>query len=212
MKRMSDVTKSGDPAVGMIELDSIARGVVTGDAMIKSSPLGSIWCGTVHPGRYLVLVGGDTASVEVALEVGQATGGDAVLDSMFLPDIHPDVTVAIGSTSDTALADGESVGLVETATVATVIEAADAGVKAAAVSIATVRLADGLGGKGYVVFGGVLAEVEAAVEAAVARAEPTGQMLAQVVVPQLAAEMRDNFALDLRFNERLTARADGRDG
>ena len=64
-----------DPAVGMIELDSIAVGVVTGDAMVKASPLGSINVGTVHPGRYLVLVGGDTASVEVALEVGHATGG-----------------------------------------------------------------------------------------------------------------------------------------
>ena len=87
-----------DPAVGIIELDSIAQGVVTGDAMVKAAPVGSIYAGTVHPGRYLVLVSGDTASVEVALEVGRDVGGTAVLDSIFLPDIHPDVTAAIVAT------------------------------------------------------------------------------------------------------------------
>ena len=201
-----------DPAVGMIELGSIATGVLTGDAMIKASPLGSIYAGTVHPGRYLILVSGDTASVEVALDVGRATGGDGVLDSMFIPDIHPDVTAGLISTDDTAVADGEAIGVVETDTVAAVIDAADAGVKAARVSLASIRLADGLGGKGYLVFGGVLAEVEAAVEAAVVRSEPTGQLHGHVVVSQLAPEMRHNLATDLRFNARLASRPAERGG
>jgi microcompartment protein CcmL/EutN len=201
-----------DPAVGIVELDSIARGVLTGDAMVKASPVGSIYAGTVHPGRYLVLVSGDTASVDVALDVGRDVGGDAVLDSIFLPDIHPDVAAAIVATEETAQARGEAVGVLETATVATVIEAADAGVKAAPITLASVRLADGLGGKGYLVFGGVLAEVEAAMEAAVARAEPTGALRHAVVVPQLAAEMRHNLATDLRFTARLAARPAERDG
>ena len=203
---MEEPTSALDPAVGMIELDSIATGVVAGDAMIKASPLGSIYAGTVHPGRYLVLVSGDTASVEIALDVGREAGAGSLLDSMLLPDIHPDVTSRLIATDDTALAEGEAIGVVETSTVATLIEAADAGVKAASVTIASLRLADGLGGKGYTVFGGILAEVEAAVEAAVARAEPTGQLLGHVVVSQLAAEMRHNLATDLRFNARLAAR------
>lgn len=195
-----------DPAVGVIELGSIARGVLTGDAMVKAAPVGSIYAGTVHPGRYLVLVSGDTASVDVALEVGREIGGDAVLDSIFLPDIHPDVTAAIIATAERAEAEGEAVGVLETSTVATVIEAADAGVKAAPVTLASVRLADGLGGKGYLVFGGVLAEVEAAMEAAVARAESSGALQQAVIVPQLAAEMRHNLVTDLRFTARLAAR------
>ena len=202
-------TPAPDPAVGMIELDSIATGVFAGDAMIKASPLGAIHAGTVHPGRYLVLVSGDTASVEVALEVGREAGAGSLLDSMFLPDIHPDVTSGLVSPDHTALAEGEAIGVVETSTVATVIEAADAGVKAAAVTVASLRLADGLGGKGYVVFGGILAEVEAAVEAAVARAEPTGQLLGHVVVSQLASEMRANLASDLRFNARIAGPSTG---
>lgn len=195
-----------DPAVGIIELDSIARGVLTGDAMVKAAPVGSIYAGTVHPGRYLVLVGGDTASVDVAMEVGREVGGDSVIDSIFLADIHPDVTAAIVAVDETARAEGEAIGVIETSTVATVIEAADAGVKAAPVTLASVRLADGLGGKGYLVFGGVLAEVEAAMEAAVARAEPTGALRDAVIVPRIADEMRHNLATDLRFNARVASR------
>ncbi len=194
---------SNHPAVGLIELDSIAHGVLTGDAMVKASPVTSIHAGTVHPGRYLVMVAGDTASVDVALDVGGRVGGTAVLDSMFLPDIHSDVVAAVVRADETAVFDGEAVGVLETATAAAVIDAADAGVKAARVTLATVRLADGLGGKGYLVFGGAVAEVEAAIESSVARAEPTDQLLHSVVIPQLAAEMRANLMAELRFNRRL---------
>ena len=171
--------------------------------MVKSSPIGSIYAGTVHPGRYLVLVSGDTASVEMALETGRDAGARSVIDSIFLPAVHPDVVAAIVSLVDAADFDGDAAGIVETATVASVVEAADAGVKAAAVSLPAVRLADGLGGKGYAVFTGPIAEVEAALDAAVERAMPTGHLIRNVTIAQIHVEMRENLAADLRFNQRL---------
>ena len=197
-----------DPAIAIVEFDSIAAGIFTGDAMVKSSPIGSIYAGTVHPGRYLVLVSGDTASVEVALEAGRDAGAQSVIDSIFLPAIHDDVVAAVVSLVDAADFDGDAAGIVETATVASVVEAADAGVKAAAVSLPAVRLADGLGGKGYAVFTGPIAEVEAALEAAVERATPTGQLIRHVIIAQIHAEMRENLAADLRFNQRLAQHAE----
>jgi microcompartment protein CcmL/EutN len=192
-----------DPAIAIVEFDSIATGIFSGDAMVKSSPIGSIYAGTVHPGRYLVLVSGDTASVEVALDTGRESGDRSVIDSIFLPAVHDDVVAAIVSLVDAADFDGEAAGIVETATVASVVEAADAGVKAAAVSLPAVRLADGLGGKGYAVFTGLVAEVEAALEAAVERARPSGHLIRHVVIAQIHDEMRENLAADLRFNQRL---------
>jgi len=195
-----------DPAIAIVEFDSIAAGIFTGDAMVKSSPVGSIYAGTVHPGRYLVLVSGDTASVEVAVEMGREAGGVSVIDSIFLPSVHPDVVAAIVSLIDAAGFSDDAAGIVETDTVATVVEAADAGVKAAQVSLPAVRLADGLGGKGYAVFTGPVAEVEAAVEAAVERVTPTGHLVRDVIIAQIHAEMRENLADDLRFNQRLSKR------
>lgn len=192
-----------DPAIALLEFDSISAGIVSGDAMVKTSPIGSIYAGTVHPGKYLVLAGGDTASVEIALATGRDIGGGNVSDWVFLPDIHPDVMSAIVGNADMAKLVGEALGIVETSTVAAVIDAADAGVKTADVKVSSVRLADGLGGKGYVLFSGVVAEVEAAVEAAAARAEPHGTLVRSDVIAQLHEEMAENLVSELRFMKRL---------
>ena len=199
---MSDAALS-DPAIALLEFDSISAGILSGDAMVKTSPIGVIYAGTVHPGKYLVLAGGDTASVEIALATGREMGGGHVSDWVFLPDIHPEVMSAITKGAGAASLDGEALGIVETTTVAAVLDAADAGVKAADVRVSSVRLADGLGGKGYVLFSGVVAEVEAAVEAAVVRTEPHGTMIRSDVIAQLHEEMAENLAGDLRFLRRV---------
>lgn len=204
---MSDAAPSArDPAIALIEFSSIAGGIVAGDAMVKASPIGSVYAGTVHPGKYLVLVSGDTASVEEALAVGREVGGVTVLDTVFLPDIHPSVTDVVVSGNNAAMARHDALGIVETATVATILDAADAGVKAANVELAGIRLADGLGGKGYCLFSGVVAEVEAAVEAAVDRATPSGELLHDRVIPRLHEAMRHNLESDLRFRRRVVLR------
>lgn len=195
-----------DPAIALLEFDSISAGIVAGDAMVKASPIGAIYVGTVHPGNYLVLVSGDTASVEIALKTGTDVGGSRLTDSVFLPDIHPDVSTAIVGGADAAALRDEALGIVETSTVAAVIDAADAGVKAADVVVSSVRLADGLGGKGYVLFSGVLAEIEAAVEAAADRAGPHGGLVRSDVIAQLHVEMADNLGAELRFMKRLETR------
>lgn len=192
-----------DPAIALLEFDSISAGIVAGDAMVKTSPIGSIHAGTVHPGRYLVLASGDTASVEIALATGRDIGGDHVSDWVFLPDIHHDVTMAIVENADVASLTGEALGIVETTTVAAVIDAADAGVKAADVTVSSVRLADGLGGKGYVLFSGVVGDVESAVKAAAVRTEPHGTLVRADVIAQLHEEMADNLGAELRFLKRL---------
>ena len=39
-----------EPALALIEFDSIAAGIVAGDAMVKTAPVAHIVAGTVHPG------------------------------------------------------------------------------------------------------------------------------------------------------------------
>ncbi len=199
-----------DPAVALVEFDSIATGIVSGDAMVKASPLGSIYAGTVHPGKYLVLVSGDTASVEEALGAGITAGGGSVIATVFLPDIDPQVVAAITTSGEAGVADGDALGIVETAEVSAVIDAADAGVKAARVELAAVRLADGLGGKGYALFSGDVADVEAAVDAAVDRATPTGALLQHRIIALLHEEMAANLGADLRFMARVRSHDDER--
>jgi microcompartment protein CcmL/EutN len=189
-----------EPALGLLELDSIAAGIAAGDAMAKRAPIEVIRAGTVHPGRYLVLVGGAVADVEEALEAGRAAASASVRDEVFLPNVHPGVTAGMRGARPTAT--GEALGIIETDTVAAVIEAADAGLKGARVQLLELRLADDLGGKGYLLFDGPVAEVEAAVEVGAGRiaARPG---LTWRIIPQLHAEMAENLAADGSFAERV---------
>lgn len=190
------------PAIALFEFRSISAGIVAGDAMVKVAPLDAIYAGTVHPGNYLVLVSGDTASVDEAVRVGRSA--DGLTDMVFLPDIHPTVIGAVTGNALAATMGDEALGIVETTTVAAAIDAADAGVKAAEVDLGAIRLADGLGGKGYVLFSGVVAEVEAALDAAAARAEGHGTLVRSDLIAQLHGEMADNLREDLHFLSRVS--------
>jgi microcompartment protein CcmL/EutN len=152
-------------ALALIELSSIARGHVVADAMLKRAPVTLVRADFVSPGKFLVLVGGDVASVDESFRAGIDVGGDRIVDRLFLPHAHPSLWPALGGLGKRPPID--SLGVVETATVAATLLGADAAAKAAAVELFEVQLARGIGGKAFFTVTGLLAEVEAAVDAAI---------------------------------------------
>lgn len=187
------------PAIAILEFDSIPHGIAAGDAMVKRAPLDLLLAGTVHPGRYLLLAAGLTAEVEEAVHAAEAVGAPGLIGCTFLPDVHPGVVAAIGGTRRDA---GEALGVIETRTVAAIVRAADVGIKHADVVLRELRLADGLGGRGYLLFGGPLTEVEAAVAAALERLTAEAVTATHTIVAQLHPEMDDNLRTDARFGVR----------
>ena len=128
----------------------------------------------------------------------------SLVDSVFLADAHPGVMAALLSGVRPGV--GAALGIVETSTVSSVVHAADAGLKAADVELSTLRVADGLGGKGYALFTGDVGNVEAACEAAVERAGDG--LVASRLIASLHAEMADNLWADPFFAVRMTAVGD----
>ncbi len=198
------------PALALLELASIAVGIEAGDAMVKRAPVEVLHAGTVQPGKYLVLVTGAVADVEEAVAAGREVGACCLVDTVFLPHVHDQVVAALRGSRRSGV--GEALGVVETQTVAGVIEAADAGVKGAGVELLELRLGDGLGGKGYLLFDGPVADVEAAVAIAVERlgdpaagtgAVPDSRAPIARVIPQLHAGMRAELEAGPRFAERI---------
>jgi microcompartment protein CcmL/EutN len=184
-----------EPAIALLEFSSIATGIEAGDAMVKRAPVERILCGTVQPGHYLVLVSGDVAPVEEALNAGRETGSADLRDTLFLPNVHPSVVTALAG--ELQIQPVDALGVVETQTVASAIQAADAGVKGAEVNLLRLRLADGLGGKGLVLFTGLVADVETAVEIGSAIAQE--KLLRQVIISQLHDEMWQSVNRNGRF-------------
>jgi microcompartment protein CcmL/EutN len=187
------------PALALLEFSSIAAGIQAGDAMVKKAPIEKIQSGTVQPGHYLVLVTGDVASVEEAVNAGRETGRDSLRDVIFLPNVHPGVVEGISGRRSRMEPEAgpTALGVIETQTVAAVIGAADAGLKGAEVNLWQLRLADGLGGKGLALFSGLVADVEAAVE--IAAVHSRNHLVRQVVIAQLHREMEENIDMDGRF-------------
>lgn len=193
---------SDTPAIAIWEFESIVDGIHAADAIAKGSPVAALLTGTTHPGKYVVLVGGDTASVDVARDI-VSDGGRPVTDHRFLPDVHETVAAAVLSDATAARTEAEAIGVVETSSVASGIDAADAAVKAADVALSALRLADGIGGKAYLVVEGTVGEADAAVEAAEERAD--SHLLASVVIPQLTDELREDLGASARFLDRVRA-------
>lgn len=151
------------PAIGLLELTSIARGVVACDAMAKRAPVEVTQARTVCPGKFIVLVSGDEDPVREAMEVGVHYAGIHLADRIVIPHIHPQVLPAVLATQP--LPGLQAVGIIETFSVAAAILAADAACKAADISLIEVRLGQGLGGKAYVTLTGEQYSVEAALAA-----------------------------------------------
>jgi microcompartment protein CcmL/EutN len=186
-----------NPAIALIEFDSIATGIRAGDAMVKRAPITFLRTGTVQRGKYLVLIGGDTASVEESLEAGLAVGGDAVVDKVYLPRIHPTVFQAVQGNRQ--VGEYESLGVIETSTVAAIIRASDAAVKGASVTLLEIRLANGLGGKGVALVTGEVADVEAAISIGTSVIQEPELWIRSTVIPSLHSEMESNIGVNTRF-------------
>ena len=185
------------PAIALIEFSSIAIGVIAGDAMVKKAPISMLKTGTVSRGKYLVLIGGSTASVEESFKEGLNVGASAVVDKVFLPDIHPQVLDAmLGKRKKVSF---ESFGIIETTSIAATIEAADAGIKGAMVDIIEIRMGDAIGGKAFVMLNGKVEDVEAAVEIGMNSITNKALWRNKIIIPSLHQEMAKQIDISSRF-------------
>ncbi|MFO0974640.1 MAG: BMC domain-containing protein [Phycisphaerae bacterium] len=185
------------PALAAIEFASISAGVRSGDAMIKRAAIASFRGGTVQPGRYLVVIAGGVGEVQESYREGLRVGGAAVADHVVLPDAHASVQSAVAG--QRTAPKGETLAVLETGSLPAAIHAADAAVKAAAVTIREVRLGDGLGGKGLVHLDGELADVQAAVAAATGVVGPHGCTWQPQIIPAAHAGLLRELSQTTRF-------------
>ncbi len=178
-------------AIGAVETSSIAQGVVTGDAMVKMAEVSLLQATTLSPGKYWVLIGGEVATVRASMRRGIEVAAETLLDSLFIPQLHEQVLPAIAGTAPPR--DDDALGVIETLSAASAIEAADAAAKAADVLVRDVRLANGIGGKGVVTVSGDVSNVQAAVDAGKALALRKSMLARAVVIPRLHAQLKSRI-------------------
>lgn len=151
-------------AIGMIEYDTVTRGITASDAMIKAAQVGIIRSFTACPGKYIILLRGRLSSINASMEQGRLLFPEHVSDSFILGNPHPSIFEALEGQYQRE--NVEALGIIETRTVPSILMAADAAAKASQVQLVRIKMARELGGKAFFLVTGELAAIEAAIEAA----------------------------------------------
>ena len=149
-----------DPAIGIIELKSIAKGLSVTDAVVKKATVSISASYPLSTGKYFILFSGPVAEVEESWKVGVASSSTELLNECFIPYI--DETVYATAMGKTFVEGIDSLAVFESDSLASCVLFADMAVKAADIRMVKMKLGQGIGGKGYFVISGLLHEVEAA--------------------------------------------------
>lgn len=166
--------------IGFLELNSIAKGILAADMMLKAAEIKLVYARPSCPGKYQILISGEVSAVESALNIGEETARTNVIDKLLIPRVHPQVIEAINMSSMPS--SFKALGILEFFSVTGAIVAADSAVKAANISLIEIRLGTGIGGKSFVTFTGDVGAVEASVDAGAKNAVEAGTLIEKVVI------------------------------
>ncbi|MDH7604618.1 MAG: BMC domain-containing protein [Melioribacter sp.] len=174
-------------SIGLVELTSIAAGMQAADIMLKTSHVELILSRTICSGKYMVMIGGEVAEVQSAVDSAVNQIDFAVIDSFVIPNVHKDIFPALSGHTHIDML--EALGILESYSVASLIEGADAAIKTANVKIIEIRLAMALGGKAFCTLTGDVAAVRSAVDAGAKVISDRGLLVNKVVIPKPRPEL-----------------------
>jgi microcompartment protein CcmL/EutN len=183
------------PALGVLELSSIARGVQVADAVVKRAPSTLLLSRPVSGGKHIIVLRGPVASVSESMQAGIDAAAEKLIDSLELPHAHEQLWSLIypgfaGHVRSSRWENpaGDSVAIVETTTVCATLGAADASAKVAPIVLRDMRLAVGIEGKAFYTLSGDLSDVEAAADRA--RVIVADRLIDLQVIPAPADDIR----------------------
>lgn len=174
-------------AIGIIESSSVAAGYLIADTMIKSADTKLLIFRTVCSGKFIVLIGGEVAAVSASVDSGLKIAPHTIIDYFIIPNIHEDIFKAIRGANE--YKHPEALGIVESFSIASLIEGADLALKTANVELIELRLAMALGGKAYFTLTGTVANVTEAVNAASKIISEKGFLVNKVIIPSPKQEI-----------------------
>ena len=157
-------------AVGFVEIKSIPVGIQTADEMVKAGNVELLLSTPICPGKYVIIVGGHVGPVKAAMSKAELVSGIYLIDTHILDNIREEVLPAIAGVTPTQQI--QAVGAIETISALT------------AISIVDLRIARGLGGKGYLVITGEVSSVRSAVNACLAKLGISGEVTSTSIIPR----------------------------
>jgi microcompartment protein CcmL/EutN len=175
--------------IGIMEFSSLAAGYQVEDALLKTAPVTILLARPVCSGKFLIVVSGSVAAVKASLSGGIRAGGDSIIEYRIINNLHPAVFPALGLSVELGNVLPGALGVVETFSAASAVEAADAAVKNAEITLFRIQLAMAMGGKGLVLFCGALGDVRAGLDAAITAMAESGMLAGSALISAPSEEL-----------------------
>lgn len=168
-------------SIGLLELKSIPIGIEAADEMLKAANIQLLVAAPTCPGKYIIIVSGNVGAVNSAMTSGQQVAGVHLVGHHTINNVHESLPAAIlGVTEVEKVA---SLGMIETISALTAVRAGDIAAKASNIRMMEVRIARGLGGKGFLIFTGEISAVRSAVNSCIAELGESGEIISYSVLP-----------------------------
>jgi len=180
-------------SIGALELSSIGIGYRVQDEMLKAAAVELLIARTICSGKYFIVVSGPVSDVRSAVQHGVEVAGEALIDQLVIPNVHESVFAAMGQSVVLASAQAAALGVLESYSGVSIIAAADAAVKAANVILFRIHVAMALGGKGFCLMTGEVADVQSAVRAGAEEVRKRGLLVSEVVIPRPGEELFSEY-------------------
>ena len=166
------------PAFALLELCSIAQGVVTHDIILKKAVVDVQWARVYNPGKYAVMMRGGEGEVLESFKAARECAGPFEVDSVYLPNPHPELIRSLSTdarppsalfqtptqdkSAESNLLEAPAVAVIECYSLCATIRAAERILKGSKVHALALRLDPTLGGKGCFLCAGNLEDIDEA--------------------------------------------------
>lgn len=172
------------PAIGMLELSSVARGVEVADAVLWQGQVEMLFATPIQPGKYVMLYTGSVQDVRSATARGIELAATDLVDQLVIEQVHEQIVPTLQRRGGHINGQLDAIGVVETQTVASTILSCDQALKTATVDLVDLRVGNGLGGKSFFTLTGEVSDVRAAIARGAAQAQERGLLQRDVVIPR----------------------------
>ena len=168
-------------SLGLVELKSTPIGILTVDEMLKAANVELVSANPICPGKYIILVSGNVGAVKSSVKAGVMTGSSFVVHDHVITNISEDVIPALSGTVEVPQL--KALGILETMSALSAIRAGDIAIKAANITLMEIRMARGLGGKGFIVMSGEVSSVKSAIQSCLNELQESGDIVSTAVIP-----------------------------
>lgn len=167
-------------SIGLLELKSVPVGIQTADEMLKAANVKLLLATPICPGKYIIIVMGNVGSVKSSVARGIAIADVFLIGHHIINNVHDQVAPALVGT--TQVDEIKAIGVIETITALAAVIAGDIAAKASKIQLMEIRVARGLGGKGYLIFTGEVSSVKAAVNSCMNDLKDTGEVTSTSII------------------------------